>query len=184
MRIYVPPRPVLVSLICGKLGPPLNSKCFLWQAARGKLSASDQILKRNATASEFCDLCGAREDTTHILFSCSLAKLAWACVRECFLVSWNPGSFRDVRSIAKSLVGSHKRLFWICWAATAWVMWTTRNKFTIEHKFPSKPAQCLYVILSLLLQWKSSIKEVDKDDLDLIISRIRCAARRLSASPG
>lgn len=45
---------------------PLKIKIFMWQAIRGRLPVADQIRKRNGPGTEFCKLCGAREDTNHV----------------------------------------------------------------------------------------------------------------------
>jgi hypothetical protein len=47
-----------------------------------------------------------------------------------------------------------KRAVWTFFAAQWWAIWTTRNKFTIEGKFPRQPADCIFkIILSLQLWW-------------------------------
>ena len=48
---------------------PPKIKIFLWQAVRGKLSAADQIKKRNGPGSDRCVLCGGLENTEHIFFN-------------------------------------------------------------------------------------------------------------------
>lgn len=118
-------------------------KIFLWQALRRKLPAADQIKKRNGPGSDSCHLCGALEDTEHIFFQCSLAKFIWSCIRLWLHVPWNPSSFADLRRCINSLAGRSKRVFMVGWAAICWALWTTRNKFTIEHIFPANPVSCL-----------------------------------------
>ena len=134
-------------------GPdPLKIKILLWQVIRGRLPAADQIRKRNGPGSEFCTLCGAVENTKHIIFNCVLTKLIWSCVREWLQVSWDPSSFYELRALANSLVGVTERVFWVGVGAICWTLWSTRNKFTIEHVFPAKPADCLFKSCILLQQ--------------------------------
>lgn len=90
---------------------PPKVKIFLWQAIRGRLAAANQIRKRNGPGSEFCTLCGALEDTNHIIFNCVLTKLIWSCVTEWLQVSWDPSSFLELRALANSLIGATKRGF-------------------------------------------------------------------------
>lgn len=52
----------------------------------------------------------------------------------------------------------------------------TRNKFTIEHVFPNKPADVLFKLVSLLQLWKSLTREQDKEATELLISRVRALA--------
>ena len=131
---------------------PPKIKIFLWQAFRGRLPAADQIRKRNGPGSEFCHLCGALENTDHIFFHCVLAKFVWSCVTSWLQVSWNPSSFSELRTLAKVLVGVTKRVFWVGLGALCWALWTIRNKFTIEHIFPSKPTDVLFKSCILLQQ--------------------------------
>ena len=159
---------------------PPKIKIFLWQAFRGRLPAADQIKKRNGPGSDFCHLCGALENSDHIFFNCVLAKLVWCCVRSWLQVSWNPSSFSHIRTLAKALVGVTKRVFWVGLGALCWALWTIRNKFTIEHIFPSKPADVLFKSCILLQQWRSLTKEVDRDALDLLIDKIRASASHIS----
>jgi hypothetical protein len=159
---------------------PPKVKIFMWQAFRGRLPAADQIRKRNGPGMDRCALCDALEDTNHIFFHYVLAKLVWCCFRSWLQVSWAPSSFSDLRNLATSLVGVTKRLFWIGLAAVCWALWTTRNKFTIEHIFPSKPADCLYKLCMFLQQWRSLTKTEDRDNFDLLLSKIRASASSLS----
>ena len=161
---------------------PPKIKIFLWQAFRGRLPSADQIKKRNGPGSEFCNLCGALENSNHIFFNCVLAKLVWSCVRSWLRVSWDPSSFADTRTLAKSLVGVTKRVFWVGLGALCWALWTIRNKFTIELTFPSKPADVLFKSCIFLQQWRLLTKEPDRDALDLLIAKIRASASQISGT--
>ena len=61
-----------------------------------------------------------------------------------------------------------------------WTLWTTRNKFTIEHVFPAKPLDFLFKTCIFLQQWRLLIKEEDRDAFDMMISKIRASAISLS----
>lgn len=61
---------------------PPKGKMFLWQAFRGKLPASDQILKRYGISSDACCMSQALESTAHIFFHCHLALFFWSCLRS------------------------------------------------------------------------------------------------------
>lgn len=54
-----------------------------------------------------------------------------------------------------------------------WLLWKTRNKFTIEHVFPAKAANPVFKLVSLLQLWKSLAKEHDMEAMELLISRVR-----------
>ena len=159
---------------------PPKIKIFLWQAFRGRLPAADQICKSNGPGSEFCSLCGDLENMNHIFFHCVLAKLVWSCVRSWLQVTWDPSSFTDLRGLANSLASGTKRVFWVGLGAICWSLWTTRNKLTIKHVFPAKPADCLFKSCIFLQQWRSLTKPEDRDALNLLISKVRASASSLS----
>ena len=146
----------------------------------GWLRYSDQIRKRNGPGSDCCAPCGQREDTKHIFFTYVLAKLFWCCIRSWLHVSWRPSSFSDLRLLAINLVGAQRRMFWVGLATMCWTLWTTRNKFTIDHVFPAKPADCLFKTCIFLQQWRLLIKEEDRDAFDVMISKIRASGISLS----
>ena len=161
---------------------PPKIKIFMWQAFRGKFPAADQIRKRNGPGSDRCALCGAIENTDHIFFRCSLAKFVWCCIRYWLQVNWNPSSFLDVRRLASGLSGASKRIFWVGFAAICWSLWTTRNKFTIEHIFPANPVGCLFKTGVFLQQWRSLIKEADHEAFAAMLSKIQLTTSSLVCS--
>lgn len=158
----------------------LNIKIFLCQAIRGKLPVNDQIRKRNGRASSLCSLCSRDENTDHIPFNCDFASLIWSCTRSWLGVTWAPSSFVQLFPLVNSLSGQLKCIFWFGFAAVIWVLWTTRNKFTSEHVFPSKRADIIFKSLILLQQLYPLVKSCDLDAMELLISRVRSTATSLS----
>jgi hypothetical protein len=160
---------------------PLKIKIFVWQLAKGKLPANDQILKRRGPTDGSCALCGGQENTGHIFFHCSLAKFVWAGIRELLECSWNPNSFMDMFAILQAFSGRARRILWLFFAAICWALWNTRNKFTIENTFPNHPADVLYKITMYLQQWRILSKRKDHPLLDEMIAMVRSlyASQRL-----
>ena len=117
----------------------LKIKIFLGQMFRDRLPSSNNIVKHNGPADGTCVMCGAHEDANRIFFNCHLARFAWSAVQEAFDQNWNPHSSRDIRDILLAHRGGFGRVLWRCVGALFWTLWTTRNKITIEHKFPSHP---------------------------------------------
>jgi hypothetical protein len=48
----------------------------------------------------------------------------------------------------------HKRFLWVLFAAQSWALWTTGNKFSIEAKFPSRPANSIFKMNVFLQMWR------------------------------
>lgn len=77
---------------------PLKIKIFVWQMIRNRLPSSDQIMKRHRPSDGRCALCG-QENTSHIFFSCHLARFMWIGVRELLGCEWDPACFADFFTI-------------------------------------------------------------------------------------
>jgi hypothetical protein len=57
--------------------------------------------------------------------------------------------------------------------ALYWTLWNVRNKLTIERKFSTHPAESLYKMPSYLQVWGPVARRHDKEELELVIERIR-----------
>jgi hypothetical protein len=86
-----------------------------------------------------------------------------------FGVAWNPRSRVDWFAILDSLNPKAKRAVWTFFAAQCWAIWTTRNKFTIEGKFPRQPADCIFKILLSLQLWRPLQKAKFRGMMDELI---------------
>ena len=122
--------------------------------ARNRLPSSEQIHIRHGPSNGLCVICGEVEDADHIFFNCVLAKFSWSVFREVLGVQWNPLTFSHFSAIIEGLGSPSKRLAWLLFCAMSWAMWTTRNKFTIEAKFPRHPADGIYKCLLFLQLWR------------------------------
>jgi hypothetical protein len=116
---------------------PLKIKNFTWQLSQGRLPSNEQIQPRGGRSDGLCALCGQIEIVDHIFFQCPLASFLWSGVRDLFSVDWNPQSQVEWFSILDSLNPKAQRPVWVFFAAQSSALWTTRNKFYIERKFPA-----------------------------------------------
>lgn len=151
----------------------------MWLAIRKCLPVSDHILKRHGTTNAACSLCGENKDMERILFRCVLAKFAWSCIGSWMNVNWDPNNFCEHFNLVRDLTGQRLHVFWTAFASQCWSLWTTCNKFTIQHSYPRKPANCLFKLLDLLQRWKPLIKEVDVATFDSLIADIQRTATTL-----
>jgi hypothetical protein len=149
---------------------PPKIKIFTWQLARGRLPSNDQILAKHGPSDGLCALCGEIDHVDHIFFQCPLSQFMWSGVRVMLSVSWNPSSRVDWFRILDSLGERSKRMVWIFFAAQCWALWNTRNKFTIERKFPRQPADIIFKLLISLQLWRPLQKPKDLDALDELIA--------------
>jgi hypothetical protein len=156
-----------------RIAVPLKIRIFLWQLVRKRLPSNDNIRRRRGPSSGRCALCGEMEDTNHIFFTCVLAKFLWSAVRELLHCTWNPTCLADVYRLVQPCRGQTKRVYWISCAALCWTLWNIRNKFSIEGRFPSQPADCIYKMSLYLQVWKQVARRQDREAVELTIDRLR-----------
>jgi hypothetical protein len=72
---------------------------------------------------------------------------------------------------------------WIFFAAQCWALWTTRNKFTIERKFPRQPAGIIFKLMLSLQLWRPLQKHKDLGALDELIRLTNAFFARTSTPP-
>ena len=112
-----------------------NLKCqskikhFLWRACRNILPTKHGLKQRKVTKDDKCDICGERETTGHILWSCNTAKETWAELKVRQTDRTPPlEEFIDVfwwlreHSVVKD---------WEVFATAGWSLWNNRN--VIRH---------------------------------------------------
>ena len=97
-------------------------------------------------------------------------------------VQWNPLAFTHLASIIEGLGRPSKRLAWLLVCAMSWAMWTTRNKFTIEAKFPRHPADGVYKCLLFLQLWRPLQKHKYLRELEGIEEKLKSIYSLLRAA--
>jgi hypothetical protein len=89
---------------------PLKIKIFAWLLILDRLPSSQLVASRNGPAMGACALCGALEDSTHILFSCSMARFAPSALRNVLGCNWCPANFHQFHAILSSFSGRVRRI--------------------------------------------------------------------------
>jgi hypothetical protein len=121
------------------------------------------------------------EDCNHIFFSCPIARMMWAGVRELLHCDWNPAGPGEFIAIAQGLYGPLRRLVWFTFAAQCWTLWTIRNKLTIEGKMIGNPADVFYQMLIHMQCWRVLVRQRDRAMLDAAVDDVRRLYARLRA---
>jgi hypothetical protein len=96
----------------------------------------------------------------------------WSVVQELLGFSWNPSCTADVFRFLDGCVGQTRRVLSTCCAALLWFLWNIRNKFTIEEKYPSQPADIIFKKFMYLQVWKPVARRQDREALEMTIKRI------------
>jgi hypothetical protein len=74
-------------------------------------------------------------------------------------------------------------MVWIFFAAQCWALWNTRNKFTIERKFPRQPTDIIFKLMISLQLWHPLQKPKDLGTLDELIALTKAFFARTSTPP-
>jgi hypothetical protein len=160
---------------------PPKIRVFLWQLIRGRLPSAEQVAKRHGPSDGRCALCQEIEDCNHIFFSCPIAKLMWAGVRELLHCDWNPAGPGEFIAIAQGLYGPLRRLVWFTFAAMCWTLWNTRNKLVFEGKMIGNPADVFYHMIIHMQSWRVLVRQRDRAMLDVAVDDVRRLYARLRA---
>ncbi|KAL0462633.1 UNVERIFIED_CONTAM: hypothetical protein Slati_0150900 [Sesamum latifolium] len=113
---------------------PPKVRMFAWRCAQGALPTSHNLSRRGIKGDENCVRCeGDLEDLSHVLFSCSFARLVWAL-----------SDLRMVTIPKSALLGAdwlrdaHSAMEtpdFTMFLATCWGLWYQRNQLIFEGKF-------------------------------------------------
>ncbi|KAL0451819.1 UNVERIFIED_CONTAM: hypothetical protein Slati_1160000 [Sesamum latifolium] len=113
---------------------PPKVRMFIWRCAQGALPTSHNLSRRGIKGDENCVRCdGDVEDSSHVLFSCSFARLVWALSDLC--METIPKSallgadwLRDAHSAMETLV-------FAMFLGTWWGLWYQCNQLIFQGKF-------------------------------------------------
>jgi hypothetical protein len=75
--------------------------------------------------------------------------------------------------IFQRFFGQFRRILWLTFAAQSWALWLLRNKFTIEGKFPGRPANCVFKTILFLQLWPPLQKSKVLPQLDGVIVKFK-----------
>lgn len=67
--------------MCVEVQDTSKIKHFRYMAGRNKIPCTEQLVKRKWRGGDKnCKLCLGEESTTHVLFTCPIAKFAWSVI--------------------------------------------------------------------------------------------------------
>lgn len=130
---------------------PLKIKFFLWQVFNNKLQVAQNLVKKGWKGNINYCVCGCLESIDHIFFKCHLAKYIWSFIKEVCQLNSYPTSLDDFNSTW--LMGKGPFPIWLIiflFVGFVWALWTSRNKMTINKKFPKYPIDVIFIALSLM----------------------------------
>jgi hypothetical protein len=86
--------------------------------------------------------------------------MIWGFLKDIFKWESYPHSVKELTETWLSGKGPQPvKLTLFVFAGFAWAIWNNRNKMCIEHKFPKRPADVVYVALSYMQKWEPLLRE-------------------------
>uniref|UniRef100_A0A0A9FMG5 Reverse transcriptase zinc-binding domain-containing protein n=1 Tax=Arundo donax TaxID=35708 RepID=A0A0A9FMG5_ARUDO len=139
-----------------------------------RLQVGAVLKKRGWSGSELCCVCSQKETTNHIFFACTISKFAWSCFRECFEWEDLPSSVADLwENWIPKKFGVTCKLAIFMFSGLAWAIWKTRNKMSIEKKFPKSSSDAVFTGICFLQKWSILLKENDKLKIEVMIDKFK-----------
>lgn len=145
---------------------PAKIKIFLWLVANEAIFLTkDNMLKRNWKGDPSCYFCHQPETMTHLLFTCSVAKVVWATIATCLGADNVPTSFQQSWKWCMKWIPKGKQFYAVDIAAVGWSIWKMRNKICFDGKKLHNPIDIVCHACALIKFWAGLQKEVDKETL-------------------
>lgn len=119
--------------VWGSRAPP-RVHFFAWLLVQECIQCRANLMKKHILDDGGCPVCGATEDSNHIIFGCSFATAVWrtlgidttnAVVRTLWTLGWPP-----------ALPVAHYDSFLLL---TCWLLWKHRNDIVFNDASPSLP---------------------------------------------
>ena len=123
------------------------------------------MIRRNWNGDPSCYFCHQPESVTHLLFTCSVAKVVWATITTCLGANDIPTSFQQSWKWCEKWIPKGKQFFAVGIAAVCWSIWKMRNKICFEGKKFHNPIEIVFHACALTKFWAGLQKEVDKGTL-------------------
>ena len=130
-----------------------------------------------------CKVCGADEDTDHVIFSCSVARYQWMLIRD--VLNWEsvPTSIESFLRISlHSKLNNSKisqKVVLLVLGAVVWCIWLARNDLVFNNRFPSSIFALTFKSILLLQKWALLSKVSDREVLKSLMEAIRIKSLEL-----
>lgn len=123
------------------------------------------MIKRQWKGDPTCYFCHFPKSVTHLLFTCSVAKIVWATIATWLGATNIPTSFDQSWKWCGRWIPNGKQFYAIGVAAVCWSIWKMRNKICFDGKILHNPLEIVSHVCALMKFWAILQKEVDKEVL-------------------
>ena len=129
---------------------PLKIQIFLWMAFHDRIQSAVQLRKRKWAGAKECKMCGAVENTNHILFTCPVAAFLWVFLNETLILGATPSSTAELELILLKRNHMFQSVLLFIFAGALWAIWKTRNALVLEDKVIASPSAIIHKTVVLL----------------------------------
>jgi hypothetical protein len=149
---------------------PLKIQIFLWMAFHDRIQSAVQLRKRKWAGAKECKMCGAVENTNHILFTCPVAAFLWVFLNETLILGAIPSSTAELELILLRRNHRFQSVLFI-FAGALWAIWKTRNALVFEDK----TSAIIHKTVALLTHWTHLLDEKKKTQVETALTEINGA---------
>ena len=149
---------------------PLKIQIFLWMAFHDRIQSAVQLRKRKWAGAKECKMCGAVENTNHILFTCPVAAFLWVFLNETLILGATPSSTAELELILLRRNHRFQSVLFI-FAGALWAIWKTRNALVFEDK----TSAIIHKTVALLTHWTHLLDEKKKTRVETALTEINGA---------
>jgi len=111
------------------------------------------MVKRKWNGDPSCYFCRQHETVTHLLFTCSVAKVVWATIATYLGANDIPSSFQQSWKWCEKWIPNGKQFFAVGIAVVCWSIWKMRNKICFEGKKFSNSIEIVCHACALMKFW-------------------------------
>lgn len=132
----------------------------------GAVLTKDNMLRRKWKGNPDRYFCDQKETQDHLFFTCSVAKVIWACIAQSIGATDIPDCLKNCWLwLEKRLPHNRKFHVWGV-AAICWAIWKARNKACFEKKLIKNPAKIICHARALMKFWAGLFAADDKKILE------------------
>lgn len=123
------------SNIIWKVGTTPRISFFAWEAAKGRILTTDNLMRRGIITVSRCFLCkNSLDSCNHLLLECSITHKLWSTALSLLGLSWVRNDSISSKLFAWEGFGNNRKKFRLISLTIFWVIWKERNNLAFEGK--------------------------------------------------